>query len=281
VLGRHLIISQSLSLYSFIGYHWLNTDYSLPILSLMPTVTFRFYAELNDFLPVDQRQLLISHTFNEGATVKDRIEALGVPHTEVEVDGESVDFSFRLQHGHHVTVYPAFHRLDVASLTPLRPLHIGEARFILDIHLGKLANYLRMLGFDTLYRNDYQDEELAAAASSGDRIVLTRDLGVLKRREVIYGYYVRSADPLRQAGEVLHRFDLFDAINPFHRCLTCNGLLAAVDKAAVLHQLEPRTQQYYNEFYRCQSCEQIYWKGSHFTRMQQLIHSLQSTVRNC
>jgi uncharacterized protein len=246
----------------------------------MPTITFRFYAELNDFLPEDLRQVAFSHSFNGGATVKDRVEALGVPHTEVEtivVNGASVDFSYRPETGDFVAVYPVFHSLDVAGLIPLRPPYQGEARFILDTHLGKLANYLRMLGFDTLYRNDYQDEELSAAASGGERIVLTRDLGVLKRREVIYGYYVRSVDPLRQAAELLRRFNLFDAIDPFHRCLACNGLLAAVDKAEILDQLEPKTLLYYDEFYRCQSCGQIYWKGSHFTRMQELIHHLQST----
>jgi uncharacterized protein len=247
----------------------------------MPTITIRFYAELNDFLAEELRQVAFSHTFNDGATVKDRVEALGAPHTEVEailVNGRPVDFGHRLENGDFVAVYPVFHSLDISTLIPLRPPYTGEARFILDTHLGKLANYLRMLGFDTLYRNDYQDEELSSAASKGDRIVLTRDLGVLKRREVIHGYYVRSGDPLRQAAEVLHRFQLFDAIDPFHRCLACNGLLAAVGKAEILDQLEPKTQLYYDEFYRCQSCGQIYWKGSHFTRMQKVIHHLRSTL---
>lgn len=243
----------------------------------MPTAIFRFYAELNDFLLPGLRHVDFPHTFNGDASVKDRIESLGVPHTEVEailVGDDSVDFDYLVQDGNRIAVYPVFHAIPTDGLAPLRAPYVGEAHFVLDTHLGKLANYLRMLGFDTLYRNDYEDEELARIASNEARILLTRDLGVLKRREVTYGYYVRSLDPRRQVAEVLYRFELFEAIDPFHRCLACNGLVEPVDKAAVIDQLQPKTRLYYEEFYRCSTCNQVYWKGSHFERMQRFIRSL-------
>jgi uncharacterized protein len=243
----------------------------------MPTATFRFYAELNDFLVPGLRQIDFTHTFNGEASVKDRIESLGVPHTEVGAilaNSHPVTFLYLVQDGDRVAVYPDFHTLPGDGIAVVRESYTGEKRFILDVHLGKLANYLRMLGFDTLYRNDYADEELARIAGEARRILLTRDLGLLKRREVIYGYYVRSLDPSQQVAEVLQRFDLIDAIEPFHRCLACNGLLAAVDKEEILDRLLPKTRRYYDEFYRCRACEQIYWKGSHFERMQRFIEEL-------
>jgi uncharacterized protein len=243
----------------------------------MPTATFRFYAELNDFLAPGLRQIDFTHSFNGEASVKDRIESLGVPHTEVGailVNGRPVTFLYLVQDGDRVAIYPDFHVLPADGIALVRDPYQGERRFILDVHLGKLVNYLRMLGFDTLYRNDYADEELARIAGEAERILLTRDLGLLKRREVIYGYYVRSLDPSQQVAEVLHRFHLLDAIEPFHRCLACNGLLAAVDKGEILDRLLPKTRRYYDEFYRCRVCKQIYWKGSHFERMQRFIEDL-------
>ncbi|MBX2998206.1 MAG: Mut7-C ubiquitin/RNAse domain-containing protein [Caldilineaceae bacterium] len=242
----------------------------------MPIATFRFYADLNDFLAPGLRQIDFPHSFNGEASVKDRIESLGVPHPEVGaivVNGQPVTFLYLIQNGDRVAVYPEFHCLS-SDFAVVREPYTGEKRFILDVHLGKLANYLRMLGFDTLYRNDYADEQLARIAAEDGRILLTRDLGLLKRREVIYGYYVRSLDPNQQVAEVLRRFDLIDAIEPFHRCLACNGLLTAVAKEEIFDRLLPKTRRYYDEFYCCRVCAQIYWKGSHFEQMQRFIEDL-------
>ncbi len=247
----------------------------------MPTATFRFYAELNDFLPRPLRQRSFTHSFNGDASVKDRIESLGVPHPEVELilaNGRPVDFDYLVQAGDRIAVYPHFHRLDIAPLTRATPAPPAQPRFVLDAHLGKLANYLRMLGFDVLYRNDYDDEELARIASQEQRILLTRDRGLLKRREVIHGYCLRSLSSREQVVEVLRRFDLGGAISPFHRCLRCNGLLEPVAKEAVLAQLEPKTRRYYDEFFRCRQCGQIYWKGSHFQRMQAFIQEMNGQI---
>jgi uncharacterized protein with PIN domain len=240
----------------------------------MNQAKFRFYAELNDFLPPEKRQQAFSHTFELNPSVKDMIEALGVPHTEVDlilVNDHSVDFSYLLQNGDRISVYPVFESLDISPLVRVRPQPLRETRFVLDVHLGRLATYLRMLGFDTLYRNDYEDDELAHISSAEGRILLTRDRGLLKRSIVTHGYCLRATNPQQQLIEVLRRFDLFESVKPFQRCLHCNGLLQPVDKADISDRLPPKTRQYYDEFKHCRACDRIYWKGSHYQRMQQFI----------
>jgi hypothetical protein len=235
---------------------------------------FRFYAGLNDFLPPVQRGASFTHVFQGRVSIKDMIESLGAPHTEVDlilVNGESVDFTYLVQDGDRVSVYPLFTSLDVAPLTRVRPEPLDEPRFVLDTHLGRLASYLRLLGFDTLYRNDYADEELARLSSEQGRILLTRDRGLLKRSVVQRGYCVRETQPRQRLLEVLRRFDLFEAIAPFRRCIRCNGSLRPVSKQAIAHRLPPKTRQYYDEFRVCEGCEQVYWKGSHYQRMQDFI----------
>ncbi len=242
--------------------------------NLKPTVEFHFYGELNDFLPPAKRNVTFTHHLKERASVKDAIEALGVPHPEVDlilVNGKSVDFSYLVQDGDRINVYPPSVSIDASSFSRVRPQPLQEFRFVLDIHLGKLARYLRLLGFDVLYQNDYQDEELATLSSREERILLTQDRGLLKRSVVNYGYCVRNSDPLQQVVEVLRRFNLFDAIAPSRRCLRCNGLLQPVSKEAIGDRLPPLTKQYYNEFSICQCCSQIYWKGAHYGGIQCLL----------
>ncbi len=243
----------------------------------MAQADFRFYAELNDFLPPSKRQVRFAHFFEGRVSIKDMIESLGVPHTEIDlilVSGESVDFSYILQDGDCIDVYPVSESRHIIPTISVRPTALLVPRFVLDIHLGKLATSLRMLGFDTLYRNDYTDEELARISSTQGRILLTRDRGVLMRRLVSHGYYVRGTNPQQQVVEVLRRFDLFGSVAPFQRCLRCNGLLKSVSKETIIDQLPPQTQQCMDEFHRCIECDQIYWKGSHYRRMQQFIKQL-------
>src|SRR5919202_3841847 len=202
------------------------------------------------------------------------IEALGVPHPEVDwirVNGELVDFSYIVQDGDRIHVYPVSCASEVTPTIRIRPTSGPFAHFVLDIHLGKLANSLRMLGFDTLYRNDYDDEELAQISASQQRILLTRDKGLLMRSLVTYGYYVRATNPEQQVIEVIRRFNLFEKVLPFHRCIRCNGLLESVSKESILDQLPEKTRLEINEFHRCCGCHQVYWRGSHYERMQQFI----------
>ena len=222
----------------------------------MRQVYFRFYAELNELLPPTKRGSCFVHGLDTAASLKDVIEALGVPHTEIGlilINGESVDFSRRLNDGDQISVYPIFRSLDINPLTRVRPAFKGERRFVLDNHLGRLAAYLRMLGFDSLYRNDYRDEELARISANQQRTLLTRDRGLLKRSIVIHGYLVGETHPHHQMMEVLSRFDLFASISPFRRCLHCNAPLQAVPKESIQHRLLPKTEQHYDEFHICGS----------------------------
>lgn len=240
----------------------------------MRQVYFRFYAELEELLPATNRRSCFTHGIDAAASVKDVIEAFGVPHTEIDlilINGKSVDLSCPLNDGDRISVYPVFRSLDINPLTRVRPAFEGERRFVLDTHLGKLAAYLRMLGFDSLYRNDCRDEELARISANQQRTLLTRDRGLLKRSIVIHGYLVRKVHPHHQMIEVLSRFDLFASISPFRRCLHCNAPLQAVPKESIRHRLLRKTEQHYDEFHICSDCDRIYWKGSHYQRMQGLI----------
>jgi uncharacterized protein with PIN domain len=238
------------------------------------TAQFRFYEELNDFLPAARRKREFRHRLDRRASIKDAIEALGVPHTEVElilVNGESVDFSYIVRDGDRISVYPVFESLDIRPLLRLRPEPLRNPCFVLDTHLGRLARYLRLLGFDCLYRNDYSDEELAEISSREQRILLTRDRLLLQRGIVTHGGFIRSDDPKRQVIEVLRRFDLAGDLAPLTRCIRCNGLLSIVDKQRINHRLELKTRLYYEDFRICEHCRQIYWQGSHFRKMRALI----------
>ncbi|HEX2913274.1 MAG TPA: Mut7-C RNAse domain-containing protein [Chloroflexia bacterium] len=242
----------------------------------METAILHFYGALNDHLSFKRQNTDFSHNFDGRVSVKDMIESLGVPHTEVEaitVNGKAVDFSYLVADSDRVEVYGINTPAPVEAV-PLRPPLPEEICFVLDTHLGQLAAYLRMLGFDTLYRNDYPDEELAEISSLENRILLTRDRGLLKRSLVTYGYYVRETNPKRQVVEILGRYHLADRIEPLRRCIRCNGSLKPVSKAAILDRLDPKTRELFDEFSLCTICDQLYWKGSHYESMRRFINEL-------
>ncbi|MBU4209202.1 MAG: Mut7-C ubiquitin/RNAse domain-containing protein [Proteobacteria bacterium] len=181
---------------------------------------FRFYEELNDFLSADKRKIAFAYKLSGSPSVKDVIEAVGVPHTEVDlilINGNSVKFDHILSHGDHISVYPVFENFDISHVTRLRPEPLRETRFIVDVHLGRLSRLLRMLGFDTLYKNNYKNEEIITEALTQKRIILTRDPGLLKNRSITHGYLIRGTDPHEQAQEVIQRFDLYSQAKPFIR----------------------------------------------------------------
>jgi uncharacterized protein with PIN domain len=217
------------------------------------------------------------YAFQGHQTVKHLIESLGVPHTEVDlilVNGEPVDFGAPIAGGDMVSVYPVFEAFDIAPVSRLRRQPLRQTRFVLDGHLGRLAAYLRMVGFDTLYRNDYDDRELARTSAEQHRILLTRDRGLLMRSSVTHGYCVRETSPRRQLVEVVRRFDLSRCLQPFTRCMACNGALRAVPKGAVADRMPPLSRANYDDVWECELCRRIFWKGSHYRRMQQLVASL-------
>jgi uncharacterized protein with PIN domain len=244
----------------------------------VPVAYFRFYEELNDFLPPAKRKREFSYTFKGPTSVKHAIEAIGVPHPEVDLilaDGRSVDFGYRLAHRDRVSVYPVFESFDISPVVRLRPEPLRRSAFVLDVHLGKLARMMRLLGFDSLYRNDYNDPEIVDISVHQNRIILTRDRHLLQASVVTRGYWIRSGDVDRQVGAVLRRFDLFSRLRPFRRCLLCNGTLEAVAKEDILEYLEPKTILYYNTFFQCRQCGQIYWKGTHFEALEKRIRQWQ------
>ena len=242
----------------------------------MPSATIRFYEELNAFLPVEKRKLAFSVHVPEGCTVKALIEDLGIPHTEVDLvlaNGESVDFAYRPAEGDRISVYPRFESWDISSIGRVRPVPLREVRFALDVHLGRLARLLRMFGFDSLYRNFLQDQELVRLARLEKRIVLTRDRGLLKRRSVTHGYLVRSLVPHDQLGEVVRRFDLTAQVRLGSRCVECNVSLQRVPREDVLARVPPAVGRDYAEFSTCPVCGRVFWRGSHWQKMVELAAS--------
>lgn len=244
----------------------------------MNTATFRFYEDLNDFLPQARKKVRFPVSFENSPAVKDIIESLGVPHTEIDVilvNRSSADFNYRLKDNDDVAVYPVFESLDVSPIVRLRarPLRKPMA-FICDVHLGRLCGMLRIMGFDTLYRNDYEDKNIIAIAKQEERTILTRDRGILKHKAVTHGYCVRSTDWREQTREVIDCFDLSRSISSFTICPACNGRIAPVDKSAIIDLLEEKTRCFYDDFSRCKSCGKIYWKGSHYEKLRGLIKKL-------
>ena len=241
---------------------------------------FRFYRELNDFLPEEQRQVSFSVGFSGNPAVRDTIQAIGVPHTAIDlilVDGRSVDFTHRLTGGERVAVYPEFERLDITPLQRLRPRPLRRTCFVVDVHLGKLARYLRMLGFDAAYDPDGRDAEIIDMSLADKRIILTRDLGILKQNRVTHGYWLRQHQPIRQLQEVLCALDLHGQMRPFTRCMECNGKISPVDRHSIRGEIDENIWRRFQEFAQCQGCKRIYWKGSHYQRMLELTGQLKNT----
>ncbi len=251
----------------------------LPLHDGLPSfVTLRFQGCLNDFLRPVRRKKSFRFPIRDCPAVKDTLEAAGVPHVEIDaiaVNQDYVGFDHRLRSGDVVKVYPAglfenstSHRRRGRRLQPDLP---SPPRFVCDGHLGKLARDLRLLGFDTVYRNVFPDEEIARLASSGRRIVLTRDVGLLKNKKVRHGHWVRATDPPRQRAEIVRLFKLGPQIAPFRRCLVCNGLIRQVTKKDVLRLLPSMTVFYYQCFHQCRSCRKVYWRGSHDKKLMKIV----------
>lgn len=245
------------------------------------SVDVRVYAGLNDFLPPELRGLTVRRPFRGHQTVKDVLEAMGVPHTEVDlivVNGSAQGFGHRPDAGARIAAYPAFEALDIGATARLRPVPLRDPRLVVDVNLGRLARLLRLLGFDVWWSNDADDQTLAEISGEEKRILLTRDRGLLKRRAITRGLFVRSADPEEQALEVLRRLDLRQRLAPLTRCMRCNGALAAVDKDEVADRLEPLTRRYYDDFSRCTQCGRIYWPGSHYAKLTRLVEGLRGRL---
>jgi uncharacterized protein with PIN domain len=244
---------------------------------------FRFYAELNDFLPPRHRFVTNVRRFDGEASVKDLIEGAGIPHTEVDlviVNSEPVDFTYRVRDGDRIAVYPMFEALDIGPIAKVRPEPLREPRFAADGHLGRLARHLRLLGFDTAYQRHWHDADLAATAAAEGRIVLTRDSGLLKRNAVTHGMFVRAQQSRAQLLEIVGRLQLVSRFRPFTRCLECNGPLIAVSRDEVADQVPERAWHFHEQFVRCVQCMRVYWPGTHHERLRRLVEDIQFALRN-
>ncbi|MBI4081999.1 MAG: Mut7-C ubiquitin/RNAse domain-containing protein [Candidatus Lambdaproteobacteria bacterium] len=241
----------------------------------------RCYAELNDYLPPHRRATPFPYGFEGSPRVEEVVEALGIPDTAIDlilVNGQSVCFGYRLRPGDRVSVYPVFESFDVSSVARLRGEPLRRLRFVLDVHFGRLARLLRMLGFDALWRNDYADRDLLAIAGREQRILLTRDRALLNEAGLVRAYCVRSRKAVEQVAEVVARFDLVSRIRPFSRCMVCNAELARSAKAEVADRLRPGTLRDHDEFHACAGCGRVYWKGSHYRAMRTLVETLTRTA---
>lgn len=260
----------------------MNDPASMPAVSMKCRVIIRFYEELNDLLRRDHKKQDIVCEFFGKRTVKDAIESFGVPHTEIDLilaNGLSVGFDYLLKDGDRISVYPTFERFSIGGVAKLRDKPLRDTRFVVDVHLGKLARNLKLLGFDTDYQNLRDDDELARIAAGEKRVLLTRDRRLLMRNAVDRGMILHSNVPFDQTLEVLNRLDLWDVLRPFSRCLACGGQLidvpakgSAYDEA--LRSVPPLVLSWCKEFRRCSQCGRVFWKGSHFDKLEALIHNL-------
>jgi hypothetical protein len=244
-------------------------------------VDVRVYAELNAFLARESRGLTLRRPFRPHQTVKDVLEATGIPHTEVDlivVNGEAQGFTHRPAPGDRIAAYPMFEALDIGSTARLRPVPLRDTRFVVDVNLGRLAQLLRLVGFDVWWSSDADDETLVDISLAQRRILLTRDRGLLKRRIISHGVFVHSDDPEAQTVEVIRRLDLSERLAPLTRCMRCNGELVAVSKEEVIDRLEPLTRRYYRDFVRCADCGRIYWPGSHHAKLLRLVERVREQL---
>lgn len=242
-------------------------------------IHLRFYEELNDFLHGEKRKVSFEHKYIDRTSVKDVVESLGVPHTEVDLilaNGKSVGFDYLINVDDDISVYPVFESLDITDVQCLRPKPLRKPKFIADVHLGKLTRYLRMMGLDVLYKNDFDDDEIVNLSLIEKRAILTKDRGILKRSKVIHGYWIRSTKVREQVIEVIKRFDLKNIIKEFSRCIDCNSLLIKTNRDKILSELPPKVARSQKEFYRCPECKKNYWEGTHHKKMLSFIQSIKN-----
>jgi len=248
----------------------------------MADITFTFHDFLREILTRRFRtESSFHYHLDRKASIKDVVESLGVPHPVVgklTVNSREVDFDYILQHRDIVDVYPLKPPVNPLGPTLLRPEPLDRIAFVVDVNAGKLASYLRMLGFDTVYGNDLRNGRLAEIAASEKRILLTRDTSLLKRKIVMHGYLVREQEPVRQLLEIIRLYDLGSRIKPLSRCIACNGTLVPVEKELILDRLEPLTKKYYHRFHVCRQCDRIYWPGSHQEKITAFVRNIRETV---
>lgn len=220
--------------------------------------TIHVHGELADHLPFGRggRPLVTSFALPVG--LRDLVQSTGIPHVEVgrvEVDGVAAWWDRSLDGDVAAEVWPRY---------PL-PHPDPDPRFLLDVHLGKLARLLRLLGLDAVHRREAEDDDLAREAASSGRILLTRDRGLLMRGALSRGRWIRATDPEEQAAEVLAGFRLDTATRPFSRCMECNTPVTQAPPDTV--DVPAGVRSRHRAFRYCPGCGRVYWPGTHAERL--------------
>jgi uncharacterized protein len=240
----------------------------------MGKAIFRFYEELNDFLPKDRRKVDFTAEFKGKRSVKDMVEAFGVPHPEIDLilaNGKSVDFGYILEDGDRLSVYPVFEALNIENITRLREMPLRKTRFITDSNLGNIVKYMRLLGFDLYYDAALSDREIIKISNHEKRIILTKSSKLLKFKDVTHAIFIRPGTTEEQVNRIIDHLDIRDRAKPFSRCLLCNGPIDSVAKDMVIDQIPSKTRSFCDEYTQCRCCGKIYWKGTHFIKMQKFV----------
>jgi len=235
----------------------------------------RCYAELNEFLPLEHRYNEFPLLFSEPFNVAKLLDRLNIPLNSVEiilVDGKSVSAKFSLSEGNRISLYPIFESFDIRSLLHLHSAPLRHIKFIADVHLGKLARYLRLFGFDTAYNSSFSFSSILSIAELEQRCILSKSIAYKEKPSVTKYFHIQSSIPEEQLTETFSRFDLWLSSKPFTRCLKCNTLLVkrSIDNVNK-NKIPPRILTMFNEYMCCSSCQQYYWKGSHYKRMEEFI----------
>jgi hypothetical protein len=249
----------------------------------MPKGTFRFYEELNDFLPKHRKKTDFNAPFTGKRSIKDMIESFGVPHTEIDlilVNGQSVDFNYILRDGDRVSVYPVFESFNITDVTRLRKIPLRRNTFIADINLGNIVKYMRVLGFSCFYNPLLTPREIIEISNAENRIILTRSKNLLKFKEVTHGIFLRPGSTPEQIRQIIDCLDIKDSIKPFSRCLICNTRLKSVSKEKILNKIPPKTKAFCDEYVQCPSCDKIYWKGTHFKNMEKVVRQIRDQTES-
>ncbi|MFG2085573.1 MULTISPECIES: Mut7-C RNAse domain-containing protein [unclassified Spirillospora] len=239
-------------------------------------ITIRVAGELLMFLPAARREPVSRLAYDGTSTLGHLVESLGVPLPEagpMTVDGEPAGPAARPDPGAEVGVEA------VPRPQPV-PLEPGQAapRFLLDVHLGTLARRMRLLGLDTAYHNDMDDPALVVQANEERRVLLTQDRGLLRRRALWFGAYVRGSRPDDQLRDLLDRFA--PVLRPWTRCTACNGELVPVDKQEIEGDLELGTRRSYDVYGRCADCGQLYWRGAHGGHLEEIVRDATRQVES-
>jgi uncharacterized protein len=243
----------------------------------MPLVSIRCYAELNNFLPPNQEFAAFPLSLPPNSCLKDIIDNIGIPSGLIDlalVNNKPVDLSFHVEENDRIALYPVFEHFDISSITKIRDHPLRQPKFVLDVHLGKLASHMRMFGFNTLYQNNWTKETLIAISKKENRILLSRSKSLLETVSLTHAYLIKNIKPRLQLIEVLEWFDLYSLASPFTRCIGCNSTLQFVEKEAILLRIPPKVKNWCNEYQQCKSCNQIYWKGSHYQHMNIFVQNI-------